>query len=259
VTARHLAPVETEPAPHTWEEQLRAAVRPEFAVDVYVPSSDDVVLGRPQCRAAACEQFVYYEPGLCEFHLRRWHAEGSPDLASFCAAQVSEPRSAAIPGCRVAACRRSATSRRLCLQHYGRWRAGGQPDLDGCAAAQVAMLVGAGACGVGWCEFPPTTGRNGLCDYHSQRFACSGHSDVRRYVEQLKSPYFRHFDFRPLDGVLRLEAQFVVQQKHDERGPRVAADRFARFVGMLAATDESLLDGTVEHWFERAPDQSSVH
>ena len=245
-------------APQTWEEQLREAVRPEFAVDVYVPSEDDVVLGRPRCRAARCEQFAYYEPGLCQFHLRRWHAAGSPDLPSFCSAQASEPRPGQMRACRVADCRRSATSRRMCHLHYGRWRSAGQPDLDAWIARQAPAPTGSGTCGVGWCDFPPTNGRNGLCDFHSLRYLCSGHPDVRQFVEQLASPFTRHFDFRPLVGVARQEAQFVLQQKHDEKGPTVAADRFARFVGMVAAAGESLLDGAPEHWLERAPDQSSA-
>ena len=44
--------------------KLLAAVRPEFRVEVYLPSRDDPVLGRPPCAVPGCDRSGW-EYGLC--------------------------------------------------------------------------------------------------------------------------------------------------------------------------------------------------
>ena len=59
--------------------KLQAAVRPEFAVEVYFPDPDDPVLGRGRCKVAGCEHLVQAR-GLCGGHFDRWSRQGKPDV-----------------------------------------------------------------------------------------------------------------------------------------------------------------------------------
>ncbi|MGW1055561.1 hypothetical protein ACWDBD_44685 [Streptomyces sp. NPDC001118] len=51
-------------------EKLRAAVRPEFRVDVLVPDADDPVLGWKRCPIPGCNRAAH-EQGLCTGHAQR--------------------------------------------------------------------------------------------------------------------------------------------------------------------------------------------
>jgi integrase len=59
--------------------RLAAAVRPEFAVDVYFPNPDDPVLGRGRCAVPACGRLSWGR-GMCSSHYDRWHRAGKPDV-----------------------------------------------------------------------------------------------------------------------------------------------------------------------------------
>ncbi|MGH9041527.1 MAG: hypothetical protein ACRDZ3_14990 [Acidimicrobiia bacterium] len=63
-------------------ERLAAVVRPEFAVDVYVPDPDDPVLGGGRCAVASCGRLSWGR-GLCGSHYDRWHRAGKPDLEAW--------------------------------------------------------------------------------------------------------------------------------------------------------------------------------
>ncbi len=65
-------------------DALAGAVRPEFAVDVYVPDPDDPVLGRGGCAVASCRQLSQGR-GLCGSHYDRWRRAGKPDIEAWTA------------------------------------------------------------------------------------------------------------------------------------------------------------------------------
>jgi integrase len=75
--------------------RLRAAVRAEFAVDVYAPDPDDPVLGGGRCAVPGCDG-LRRAHGLCHGHATRRRVQGNPDLAAFLAAGPAplQPRAA---------------------------------------------------------------------------------------------------------------------------------------------------------------------
>ncbi len=65
-------------------DRLVAAVRAEFAVDIYVPDPDDPVLGRGRCAVASCGRLSWGR-GLCGSHYDRWRRAGKPDIEGWVA------------------------------------------------------------------------------------------------------------------------------------------------------------------------------
>lgn len=75
-------------------DRLRAALRPEFCVEVYVPDPDDPVLGGGRCAVADCGGWCRAR-GLCEYHHGRWRRTGRRELGAFVAAAGPRPARAA--------------------------------------------------------------------------------------------------------------------------------------------------------------------
>jgi integrase len=65
-------------------DKLRAAVRPEFAVEAYFPDPEDPVLGKGRCAVTGCGRLAWGR-GLCGSHYDRWHKQGKPDIATWVA------------------------------------------------------------------------------------------------------------------------------------------------------------------------------
>jgi integrase len=63
---------------------LEAAVRPEFAGEVYFPDPADPVLGRGGCAVVDCGRLSWGR-GLCSSHYDRWRRDGKPDLEGWLA------------------------------------------------------------------------------------------------------------------------------------------------------------------------------
>ncbi|MBK6501581.1 MAG: hypothetical protein IPG03_04245 [Candidatus Microthrix sp.] len=63
-------------------EALAEAIRPAFAVDRYMPQTDDPVLWGPACAVAGC-RVQFKEPRLCASHLTRWRKSGKPAVDEF--------------------------------------------------------------------------------------------------------------------------------------------------------------------------------
>ncbi|MFZ1449557.1 MAG: tyrosine-type recombinase/integrase, partial [Candidatus Microthrix parvicella] len=66
-------------------EALAEAIRPAFAVDRYMPQTDDPVLWGPACAVAGCPggRVQFKEPRLCASHLTRWRKSGKPAVDEF--------------------------------------------------------------------------------------------------------------------------------------------------------------------------------
>ena len=63
-------------------DRLEAAVRPDFAVEVYFPDPHDPVLGRGGCSVTGCERLSWGR-GLCGSHYDRWRRAGKPDMGAW--------------------------------------------------------------------------------------------------------------------------------------------------------------------------------
>lgn len=174
-----LALVVPEDEPRSWESVLAAAIRPEFAVDRYVPRPGSVLFGKRECAVAGCMLPTHRSLLLCGGHDRQWRRRGSGSAADEWA--VLEPEAggatemrgrAPAVKCAVADCprsARSAVSRGLCAAHYERWRV--RPDTGVPLGAFIATAWTAprapgslrDACRVAGCEFP-RRGAAQLCD-----------------------------------------------------------------------------------------------
>jgi hypothetical protein len=76
--------------------KLRAAVRPEFQVELYRPDPADPVLGG-ECAVLVCDGLPSDARGLCEAHYARWARQGRPDFDEFAAAAPPRRASASAP------------------------------------------------------------------------------------------------------------------------------------------------------------------
>lgn len=76
--------------------KLRAAVRPEFQVELYRPDPADPVLGG-ECAVLVCDGLPSDSRWLCVAHYGRWAREGRPDFDEFVAAAPPRRASASAP------------------------------------------------------------------------------------------------------------------------------------------------------------------
>jgi len=115
--------------------RLVAAVRPEFAAEVIVPASGDVVLGTPACAVPDCGR-ASSRQGWCQAHFRRWDKVGRPERQAWAAAADSQTWGhRRLAGCRAPGCRFSQHRDRLCYRHSQDWRRDGQPEIHAWLAA----------------------------------------------------------------------------------------------------------------------------
>jgi integrase len=231
--------------------KLMAAVRPEFRVDIYVPERGALVFESAPCRVPGCVRQPRTR-GLCKGHYYQWKDEGRPDIEAFAATASPEGLGRReLAACIVPACRYGGTRRGLCVRHQGFWERAGKPDR----AAWLASLApvrdpGHPACALSYCTLW-THGRSPFCADHRSRWEAAGRPPVDEFMTLCESYGDDRFDFRPLGDrrQLRLEFQYALQCRHDERQVKTPA-AIARPVIALAAASPvaSLLDWTDGQW-----------
>jgi hypothetical protein len=153
LAAQHLA---------TLVERLDAAVRPEFRVDVLVPTVGDPILGTPACMVPGCVHSSRYG-GLCLAHLGRWKCARCPDRQAWAASADPEVMGHRRPQpCLVPECGYGQHRYRLCYQHSRAWEKASRPAVDrwkpelrGTPAAVCARLCVVGRTGRGLVPIPP--------------------------------------------------------------------------------------------------------
>lgn len=133
-----LALVAPEDEPRSWESVLAGAIRPEFAVERYVPGPGSVLFGKRKCAVAGCMLPTHRSLLFCGGHDRQWRRRGGGQAADewvslkAVAGGPTEMRGRArAVKCAVADCprsARSAVSRGLCAAHYEHWRV--RPDTS---------------------------------------------------------------------------------------------------------------------------------
>jgi integrase len=232
-------------------EKLVAAVRPEFRADVLVPDPGDPVLGWAECLFPGCGRPAAAR-GLCAAHHHRWRLRGRPELAVWLAsperpiAAAQEPAKCIVPGC--GRCR--ATAGGLCQGHASRWRRAGCPDLA--TWAQVGPPLarrGRADCALPGCTRWAEPRSSPFCLVHTKRWVTAGRPEVARFIEDCELRGRAHIDLRGLAPQLKLEMQYAIQRRHDDRSITLpyqvaqwAIDRVA------AAGPGSLLDCTDQEW-----------
>jgi integrase len=202
-------------APRGLRAKLLAAVRPEFRVDVVYAYPADPVLGGPACRVDRCAR-VARRRGLCSGHGLRWVRDGRPDLDTFAA--TTEPTmngQRPYEPCRVDGCGYAQHARRLCERHHWWWQKSGAPDVALWATTVAPPVSGEPRpfCHIASCARWAEP-RGVLCAKHAVRWRSNGRPDIERYSQACDASVAEHVDLTVLEPHLRLEMQYVLQQRH---------------------------------------------
>lgn len=233
-------------------EKLVAAVRPEFRSAVLVFDSADLVFGAAPCAVADCG-YPGRTRGLCTAHNQRWMHAGRPELTEFIT-HVSPHRKGHAPfkSCRAPGCGFGVSRTGLCQRHDGAWRRAGQPDQDAWLARYPPRaepeheLCPAAGCGL-W-----TQGSMPLCLGHAARWRGLGRPQLGCFLAELAAPKpvtTEPIDLAMLESPLRMEIQYALQCRWDEKGTKVIP-ACARAVANFLAREQarSLLDRTEAQW-----------
>ncbi len=235
-------------------EKLMAAVRPQFRPAVLVFDPADPVFGAVPCTVAGCG-YPGRTRGLCTPHHQRWVHAGRPELTEF-TARVSPHRKGHAPfkQCRAPGCGFGISRTGLCQRHDGAWRRAGQPDQAAWLARYPVRaeseheLCPVAGCGL-W-----TQGSMPLCLGHAARWRGLGRPPLGDFLAELATPEpvtTEPIDLAMLESALRLEFQYALQCRRDEKGTKVIPACARAVAGFLAREQvNSLLERTEAQWRE---------
>jgi integrase len=248
--------------PRGLRAKLLAAVRPEFRVDVFYVYPGDPVLGGPACIVEQCQR-VARRRGLCSGHTQRWLIEGRADVAVF--ASTTDPTifGHRQPGpCLVNGCGYSQHSGRLCEGHLYWWRKsnGAEVQLWARTAAPPATVGPHPLCRVQSCPRWAEP-RSQLCGRHAANWRANGRPDIEEFSQKNSVSVQEHIDLRPLEPHLRLEMQYVLQQRHDDAAnlARLRPSYLQHLFGILANSGmPSLMAWPDDEWSSFVDASASV-
>jgi len=233
--------------------KLMAAVGSEFRSDVLEFGPEDPVFGGGACRVEECGRTACGR-GLCQGHLHRWVDEGRPDLEQFVGS--TDPRwrrQRPNQRCRVQGCGYGSARTGLCGLHAQRWQRAGRPDLDSWLAdAAAAQQPAPGkTCHIPHCQLW-RQGTSPFCQSHTNTWKVNGRTDIEEFADRFAATRRLASEVILLDRLnpqLKLEMQYVLQRRHDERQGKLTAHVVMRVVRMLAEADAaSLLDHDEDAW-----------
>lgn len=258
-----------------WGEALTAAVRAEFAVDVFFPERGELILFGHVCAADECPRRGNSRPGrvgdrwLCITHQAAWIADGRRGLDKWLAGGV--PLLTAwkrrIEPCAAAGCERSRCSAWWCFCHRKRWIEAGRPERESFARAAVPAPVGDARCEVPGCGFAAMRRTARLCDAHKRTFDFCRYKQIARDVDEFlvrlaeaERRLVPHYDFTALGEPLRSELRYAVQQRFDEHRHALDYRRVTAAAEFLASLGvSSLLDYDQDWWAARLRGQWRGH
>ena len=238
-------------------EKLMAAVRPEFRADELAFDPRDPVFGGKPCLVPACERSAVGH-GLCHGHRQRWAAAGRPGVREFAESTASPWRkNAPLSRCRAPGCGYGVGHRKgLCVRHAAAWERAGTPALPAWldmlpAAAPEAPPAGCliGSCGL-WAE-PGSD----WCRPHDATWRRHGRPPAAEFTTQWAQAEpgagRERVRLGGLPDRLKLEVQYALQRRHDERAGTAPPFVVMIMVRFLAASGvSSLLDRTEQEWRE---------
>jgi integrase len=257
--------------PVNWEQLLRAAVRPEFQVDIYRPEPGDPVLFGPTCVVAGCDaRGLQRAEGirghLCQAHAAMWRRDGEPPQGDWLRDGArSLRRERAVTACAAAGCQRSTHTQGLCQPHYNHYRRAGRPPLDVFVTNAPATRTGVAGCRVEGCSFPAIVGHE-LCDAHHKSFRWlrwrRPDFDLDRFLEHVETGRERggpRFDLRGVGPIVALELGYALQCRKDARGAAITALIFGQVIRWLRDRPvDSLLIGSDAAWARAAEERFSA-
>ncbi|MEV4019270.1 tyrosine-type recombinase/integrase [Nonomuraea angiospora] len=242
-------------APPGLLERLLGAVRPEFRADVLIPGTDDQILGAPPCLVPGCGRVRRYR-GMCTGHVQRWDKEGRPEIAQFIAETTPHVLGrGSLPACVVPRCGYGRRNAGLCASHDRAWKNAGQPHLEHWIETVVTADRDMPSCVLPDCELW-AGGRSGFCVSHLSRWrrwkARTGQEDLDSFIRYRQTRGDARIDFSNLPPQLKLELQYAVQCRVDERRGRARPDEVSLIVRLAAASGaRSLLEWPQEVWDEK--------
>lgn len=262
------------PVDRPWEAMLRAAIRPEFLVEVYRAEPGDPVLYGPTCAIVGCpgrgvnrslglkatgrnhSVGGFYRDYLCLAHVEMWRRDGEPPIDGWVRHCARALKTHVVPqACAVASCPRSANRHGMCDAHDHRWLRAGQPDVAEFVRAAAPVPSGNASCRVDTCAFPGFGG-HGFCDAHLHRFRNVRHGrpdmsveDFLAHLADARRIAAPRYDMRGVPGLVRLELGLALQCRLDRRRGRLQPVTFAEVTRWLR--DEgvgSVLEHGEAHW-----------
>ena len=197
--------------------------------------------------------------GLCLNHRVRWVKQGRPDLEEFIA--QADPRlQRQLPNqrCAVTGCGYGSARKGLCQLHAQRWERAGRPDRDAWMAdpPTIKQPPPGSSCRIRHCElWPEASGP--FCHSHNATWRASGRPDIDTFAARFEPGWIV-----PADGLielgslppqLRLEIQYILQQRRDRRVGKLQPGVVTRVVRLLAGSSAtSLLDHDEGTWLKIA-------
>jgi len=229
-----------------------AAVRPEFRAEDLVFDPRDPVFGGPPCAVSGCgrPQRGY---GLCTSHWQRWRGSRGVSLAEFTA--TAEPGwhgHLPLDSCVIDGCNYGVMGRGMCNRHFSRWYRARCPDPERWQA-QAPPLAPDGplrACRIGYCSLWARSA-SVFCYGHDTRWKNNGRPGIDQFAASCENPGpgQEHIDLRRLPAGLRLEVQYVLQCRGDERDAKLPPREVRPLVAALAAAGASSLLEQPEEWW----------
>lgn len=236
-------------------EKLMAAVRPEFRSGELLFDPADPVFGGAICRVTSCLRTARGGQGLCDGHHARWTAQGKPDLDAF--AEAPGPGwlgHAPLAGCRVPGCGRGVGGHGLCPRHGEAWERAGRPDTDEWLAGVPAVETPPGQqeCLIGFCGLWAERS-NPFCLTHGSVWRARSRPDpgsfASQYLDESPVPRSERISLDGLPPQLKLEIQYALQRRHDDREGKAPPRTVMSMVRFLASSGaSSLLGRTEQEW-----------
>ena len=237
--------------------KLMAAVRPQFRADELVFDPADPVFGGGTCRVEGCGRTARGH-GLCQAHRNRWAKQGRPDLQTFIATTDRRWRKhAPLMCCNASGCGRGVARQGLCTRHAAAWERDGQPPRQQWLASIPGTTTPPGqqVCLIGGCQL--WAERNiPFCRGHGNTWKVNGRPDAAefaaRYADNDPVPGHERIHLHTLPAQLKLEIQYALQCRWDERTVKVQPMVVMQIVHFLASCPESsLLDRPEDEWRKR--------
>ena len=205
------------------------------------------------CRVPGCPRQPRTRQ-LCKGHYYRWQRRGKPDVEAFIADPGVDPVGRSeLTACAVAGCRFGAARQGLCVRHHGFWERAGKPHKRTWVAGLPTVEDSdRRVCRLSFCTLW-ARGKSPFCHNHKSRWYAVGSPEIEEFVRRCEAAGDDRFDFRPLEGKrqLRLELQYALQRRHDERQVNTHSSAVAPVIRLVAASGTaSLLEWSMERWSE---------
>jgi integrase len=234
-------------------ERLLGAVEPDFRADVLVFAAKDPVFGGGACQVEGCRRPARGK-GMCQGHHLRWVAQGRPDPEAFTAStdprwQRQRPNTC----CRVGGCGYGVARGGMCQLHAQRWDRAGRPALGTWLADPPAIKQPApdALCAISHCQLWPQAALP-FCHAHANTWKVNGRPDIEAFVTRFATVEITEEEIIRLSGLgaqLKLEIQYALQCRHDQRGTKtLPAVVMALVRALVASNATSLLERTEDEW-----------